>query len=85
MGHKKEYFAIFAGGGVRGAAYIGAIKALEELDINLTGYASSSVGAIIAALIAVGYKHEELKELLFKLNYSKFKDLYLPSGKDFGF
>ena len=64
MGNKKEYFAIFAGGGVRGTAYIGALKALEELNINLTGYASSSVGAIVASLISVGYNHEELKKLL---------------------
>jgi len=85
MGHKKEYFAIFAGGGVRGTAYIGALKALEELDINLTGYASSSVGAVVASLIAVGYNHEELKHLLLSVNYQRFKDLYLPFGKNFGF
>jgi len=85
MGFQKEYFAIFAGGGVRGTAYIGALKALEELDINLTGYASSSVGAIVASLIAVGYNYEELKDLLLSVNYQHFKDLYIPFGKDFGF
>lgn len=85
MGHQKEYFAIFAGGGVRGTAYIGALQALQTLDIKLTGYASSSVGAIIAALISVGYNHEELKDLLLNVNYQRFKDLYLPFGKDFGF
>jgi NTE family protein len=78
MGHQKEYFAIFAGGGVRGTAYIGALQALQTLDIKLTGYASSSVGAIIAALISVGYNHEELKDLLLNVNYQRFKDLYLP-------
>lgn len=85
MGYQKEYFAIFAGGGVRGTAYIGALKALDELNINLTGYASSSVGAIVASLIAVGYNYEELKELLLSVNYQHFKDLYIPFGKDFGF
>ena len=85
MGKQKDYFAIFAGGGVRGTAYIGVLKALEELDIHLTGYASSSVGAIVASLISVGYNHEELKNLLFSINYQRFQDLYLPFGKDFGF
>ena len=85
MGDQKEYFAIFAGGGVRGTAYIGALKALNDFGITLTGYASSSVGAIIASLIAVGYNHEELQDLLLSVNYQKFKDLYLPFGKDFGF
>lgn len=85
MGSQKEYFAVFAGGGVRGTAYIGALKALDELNITLTGYASSSVGAIIASLLAVGYEYEELKELLLCVNYQKFQDLYLPFRKDFGF
>jgi len=85
MGNQKEYFAIFAGGGVRGTAYVGALKALDELNITLTGYASSSVGAIVASLLAVGYEYEELKALLLSVNYQRFQDLYLPFGKDFGF
>lgn len=85
MNQKKPYFAIFAGGGVRGTAYIGALKALEELNVTLTGYASSSVGAIIAALLAVGYNHEEMKKLLLNVNYQQFQDVHFPFGKDFGF
>lgn len=85
MGDNKEYFVIFAGGGVRGTAYIGAIKALEELNVSITGFASSSVGAIVASLVAVGYTHEELKDLLLGVNYQRFQDLYIPFKKDFGF
>jgi len=85
MGEKKEYFGIFAGGGVRGTAYIGALKALSELNITLTGYASSSVGAVVASHMAVGYNYDEMRDLLLNVNYQQFKDLYLPFGKDFGF
>jgi len=85
MSSNKEYFAIFAGGGVRGTAYIGALKALEELKIGLNGYASSSVGAVFASLLAVGYSYGELKELILNVDYQQFRDLYLPlPGKDFG-
>jgi len=85
MSRKKEYFAVFAGGGVRGTAYVGALKALSEQNITLTGYASSSVGAIIASLLAVGYNYDELSRMALGLNYQQFKDLYLPARKDFGF
>lgn len=81
----KESFWILAGGGVRGTAYVGALKALEENEIKMSGIAGSSVGAVIASLIAVGYTHSEIKELLYDVNYQSFKDLYIPMGKDFGF
>ena len=84
MGYKKECFAIFAGGGVRGTAYVGALKALNKLGISLTGYACSSVGAIIASLLAVGYTPEELHELLINVKYQNFHDLHIPMGKDYG-
>ena len=32
----KDYFCIFAGGGVRGTAYVGALKAVEEMEIEIT-------------------------------------------------
>ncbi len=67
--------------GVRGTAYIGALKALEELNVSITGFASSSVGAIVASLIAVGYTHEELKNLLLGVNYQRFQIYTYPSKK----
>ena len=81
----KECFCILAGGGVRGTAYVGAVKALEELGVKITGLAGSSVGAFIGSLLAVGYTHSEIKEFLYEVNYQKFSDLYIPFGKDFGF
>jgi len=85
MGYNNECFGIFAGGGVRGSAYIGALKALEELNISFIGYAGTSVGAIVASLVAVGYSYRELQDLMLTMNYQQFKDLYLPFKKDFGF
>ena len=81
----KDYFCIFAGGGVRGTAYVGALKALEENGIEISGMAGSSVGALFASLVAVGYTQEEIKNLFYDINYQIFKDLYIPLGKDFGF
>ena len=44
-----------AGGGVRGAAHIGAIKALEENGIKIDAVAGTSAGSIVAALYGMGY------------------------------
>lgn len=51
------------GGGVRGAAHIGAIKALEENGIKIDAVAGTSAGSIVAALYAMGYTTEEMFKL----------------------
>jgi NTE family protein len=55
-----EAFGIFEGGGAKGVAHIGALKAAEDLNIKFVGAAGTSAGAIIAALVAVGYTADEL-------------------------
>ena len=51
-----------AGGGLKGLAYIGALKALEELGIKIDYLSGTSSGSIFASFYAMGYKPEEIKE-----------------------
>ncbi len=51
---------VLSGGGVRGIAHIGAIKALEEFDIYPSHIAGTSSGAIVGALYAGGCRWEEI-------------------------
>ena len=51
---------VLSGGGMRGAAHIGVIKALEEYNISPTHIAGSSAGAIVGSLYAYGYKWDEI-------------------------
>ena len=80
---KGSYTCIFGGGAVRGFAYIGAIRALKQLDINIKTFAGSSVGSIIAALLAVGYNADEIEELFMQVKFELFRDLHFSLGKDF--
>lgn len=66
--------AVFEGGGVKGSGLIGAITVTEELGYTFEHVAGTSAGAIVAALIAAGYTGLELKQIIDKLDYSKFKD-----------
>ncbi len=49
-----------SGGGSRGVAHIGAIKALEEHGIFPTHIAGSNAGAIVGVLYAYGYNWKEI-------------------------
>ncbi|MPW24982.1 patatin-like phospholipase family protein [Alkalibaculum sp. M08DMB] len=47
-----EYGLVLSGGGTKGSFEIGVWKALQELDINVTAVAGTSVGALNGAIIA---------------------------------
>lgn|SRR5574344_25045 len=78
-----NYVCIFGGGAIRGISYVGTVKALEEIGIEPSILAGSSVGAVIAGLFAVGYNSEELKDIMTKVNYELFRDIHFGFGKDF--
>jgi len=52
--------AVFEGGGAKGIAHIGALKAIENYGLKIDKAAGTSAGAIIASLIALGYSADEL-------------------------
>lgn len=55
-----------SGGGVKGAAHIGVIKALEEEKIKLDCISGTSSGSIVATLYSMGYTAEEMIDLFKK-------------------
>lgn len=80
---KGKYTCIFGGGAVRGLAYVGAIKALKELNFNVSTFVGSSVGSIVAGLLAIGYDSEEIKEILNQVNFELFRDIHFGLNKEF--
>ena len=69
-----------SGGGVKGAAHIGALKALEEENIIIDNISGTSSGSIVATLYAAGYKPDEIKEIFMryckKIKYMDLKNVF---------
>ena len=59
-----------SGGGMRGIAHAGVLKALEDNGIKIDIIGGTSAGSMVASLYAVGYKPEEIFEC-FKENSSR--------------
>lgn len=55
-----------AGGGLQGIAHIGALKALDELEIKIEYISGTSSGSIFASMYAMGYSYDEMKEIANK-------------------
>ena len=69
----------FAGGGIKGVAHIGALKALEEENIKFDYIAGTSSGSIVACLYSIGYNSDEIYEIfkkyINKINYFEIKNV----------
>lgn len=61
---------VLSGGGAKGAAHIGVIKALEENDIPIDYIAGTSIGSIIGSLYAMGYTPDEMLALMLSEEFS---------------
>ncbi len=55
---------VLSGGGVRGMAHIGVIKALEEKNIPIDFIAGTSAGAIVAGMYAQGYSGIQMDSIV---------------------
>lgn len=55
-----------SGGGIRGIAHAGVLKALQEHNITIDIIGGTSAGSMIASLFAIGYKPEDIFRLFKK-------------------
>jgi NTE family protein len=66
---------VLSGGGARGAAQIGVLKAFERHNIPIDFISSTSLGAIIGGLYASGYTTAELETLALTTNWDEVLSL----------
>lgn len=64
---------VLSGGGMRGVAHIGVIKALEEHGIFPTHISGSSAGAIVGGLYAYGYDYKTILDFFKNVQFLDFK------------
>ncbi len=78
MAKKYEYGLVLSGGGTRGFAHLGAIKALEENGIKPDIISGVSAGSIVGALYADGQHPEKVMEMLVSKKLWSFIKIIFP-------
>ncbi len=56
----KKVICVLSGGTAKGAAHVGAIKALQEWDLRPSHYVGTSIGAVVGACFASGLAYGEV-------------------------
>ncbi|MDQ6972542.1 MAG: patatin-like phospholipase family protein, partial [Mariprofundaceae bacterium] len=81
--HASGYVLALAGGGGRGLAHLGALKALEENELRPDAIVGTSIGALFGAMYALNPNADEVRERVFSfLESDTFHNLSLPSVHD---
>lgn len=61
---------VLSGGGAKGFAYIGLLKVMEEVGLQVDYVGGTSIGSIVAGLYALGYSPEEIEKQVKKQNWA---------------
>jgi NTE family protein len=69
---------VLSGGGARGAAHIGVIKALEEMRIPIDYIGGTSMGSIVGGLYASGMSSAELEKTVTSIDWEEAFTDFIP-------
>ncbi|RAV29519.1 patatin-like phospholipase family protein [Sinomicrobium soli] len=69
---------VLSGGGAKGLAHIGVLKAIEEAGVRIDYIGGTSMGGIIGALYASGYRAEQLDSIFHVVDFSELIQDNLP-------
>lgn len=60
---------VLSGGGARGAAHVGVIRALEQMHVPIDAVAGTSMGAVVGGLYAAGLTGEEIERVFGEIDW----------------
>lgn len=74
---KPKIGIVLSGGGARGIAHLGVLKALEEFGIKPSVISGTSAGAIAGAFYAAGYSLTEIKKIVEQNDVFNFSNILI--------
>ncbi len=66
---KMKVGLVLSGGGARGLAHIGVLKALEEYGIPIDLIVGASIGSVIGGFFAAGYSAEDIVRIVHNIDW----------------
>ncbi|WP_255504437.1 patatin-like phospholipase family protein [Mesonia sp. HuA40] len=69
---------VLSGGGAKGLAHIGVLKAIEESGMRVDYIAGTSMGAIVGSLYATGYTAHQLDSIFNSVNFEQLLQDQVP-------
>jgi len=88
---RPKFGLVLSGGGSKGIAHIGVLKAIDSAGLKIDYVIGTSMGSIIGAMYATGYSGKQIEETTKKLNWDEllsgkpiYKDVSIDEKDEFG-
>lgn len=72
--HAQSVGLVLSGGGVRGMAHLGVLKALEEEKIPVDYITGTSAGALVGSMYAIGLTPEQIEKVLTHPDFNRWAE-----------
>lgn len=82
-GHGQKVALVFSGGGAKGIAHVGVLKAFEEHNIPIDYVVGTSMGGIVAGCYAAGYSADQIEEIMTSPTFMGWVNGELESGYNY--
>src|SRR3954465_12843665 len=89
-GPRPKIGVTLSGGGAKGLAHIGILKAIDSAGLKVNYITGTSMGSIIGSLYAVGYSADSIEHIIRKLNWellfnnqSSLRSLYMDEKEEY--
>lgn len=81
--HAQKVALVFSGGGAKGIAHVGVLKALEENNVPIDYVVGTSMGGIVAGAYAAGFSAEEVENIMTSHEFQNWVGGKLESGYNY--
>jgi NTE family protein len=69
---------VLSGGGAKGIAHVGVLKALENAGIRPDYITGTSMGAVVGGLYSIGYSSDDIREIILKIDWDLILSNQVP-------
>src|ERR1700731_1178989 len=90
-GPRPKIGLVLSGGGAKGLAHIGILKAIDSAGLKIDYITGTSMGGIIGALYAIGYSADSIEKLtrgidwdLLLSNQSSMRSMIMDEKSEYG-
>src|SRR5258706_6683561 len=83
IAQSQKIGVVFSGGGAKGLAHVGVLKALEENEIPIDYVVGTSMGGIIAGCYAAGMSPAEIEEMMLSQDFLSWVNGRLEEGYNY--
>src|SRR5215469_14454837 len=67
--HRPKIGLTLSGGGAKGLAHIGILKAIDSAGLKIDYITGTSMGSIIGALYAIGYSADSIEKITRRIDW----------------